>query len=93
MPIPDVQRPRRIAYVDGGNATLLGSLGWSVEFNRVAYAVCQGRTICRPRYAQRVDFLSLLAAEPASGNGGDVGENGVGTRGHTPAGTPCAPSL
>ena len=81
VPIPDVERPRRIAYVDGGNATLLGSPGWSVGFNRVAYAVCQGRTVHRPRYAQRVDFLSLLAAEPANGGGGGGdkgGEDGTG---------------
>ena len=82
VPMPDVQRPRRIAYVDGGNATLLGSPGWSVGFNRVAYAVCQGRTVHRPLYAQRVDFLSLLAAEPASG--GDAGENGKGDTGPYP---------
>ena len=81
MPIPDVQRPRRIAYVDGGNATLLGSPGWSVGFNRVAYVVCQGRTIHRPRYAQRVDFLSLLAAEPANGGGGNGDEGGEGGTG------------
>ena len=86
VPIPDMQRPRRIAYVDGGNATLLGSPGWSVGFNRVAYAVCQGRTVHRPLYAQRVDFLSLLAAEPASGSGGSgaAGENGVGDTGPYP---------
>ena len=73
MPIPDVPRPRRIAYVDGGNATLLGSPGWSVGFNRVAYAVCQGETVHKPKYVPRVDFLSLLAAEP----NGDSGENGT----------------
>ena len=84
VPIPDVQRPRRIAYVDGGNATLLGSPGWSVGFNRVAYAVCQGRTVHRPLYAQRVDFLSLLAAEPAGGEGGDAGENGKADTGPYP---------
>ena len=78
VPIPDVERPRRIAYVDGGNATLLGSPGWSVGFNRVAYAVCQGRTVHRPRYAQRVDFLSLLAAEPANGGGGSGDKGGEG---------------
>lgn len=95
VPIPDVQRPRRIAYVDGGNAALLGSPGWSAGFSRVAYAVCRGRTVHRPLYAQRVDFLSLLAAEPTNGGGGsdgDAGENGRGTRDHTPAGTHCAPS-
>lgn len=83
VPIPDVQRPRRIAYIDGGNATLLGSPWWSVGFNRVAYAVCRGRTVHRPRHAQRVDFLSLLAAEPTSG-GGDAGENGKGDTGPCP---------
>ena len=74
VPIPDVQRPRRIAYVDGGNATLLGSPGWSVGLNRVAYAVCQGETVHQPRYMPRVDFLSLLAAEP-----GDMNGTGEGT--------------
>ena len=76
VPMPDVQRPRRIAYVDGGNATLLGSPGWSVGFNRVAYAICQGRTVHTPRYAPRVDFLSLLAAEPDCDGNADA-EGGV----------------
>jgi len=91
VPIPDVQRPRRIAYVDGGNATLLGSPGWSVGFNRVAYVVCQGRTVHRPRHAQRVDFLSLLAAEPANGGGSNGDEGGEGGTGPCLAGTHCAP--
>lgn len=72
VPIPDVRRPRRIAFVDGGNAVLLGSPGWSVGFNRVAYAVCQGRTVHTPRYAPHVDFLSLLAAEPDGDGSGDA---------------------
>lgn len=57
VPMPDVQKPRRIAYVDGGNATLPGSPGWSAGFNRVAYAVCQGERVHQPRYVPRVDFL------------------------------------
>lgn len=73
VPIPDVPRPRRIAYVDGGNATLLGSPGWSVGFNRVAYAVCQGSTVHQPRHVPRVDFLSLLVAE----SNDDSDENGA----------------
>ena len=77
MPIPDVERPRRIACVDGGNATLLGSPGWSVGFNRVAYAVCQGGKVHQPRYMPRVDFLSLLAAEPEDDGDACMGAEGT----------------
>ena len=74
VPMPAAQSPRRIAYVDGGNATLLGSPGWSVGFNRVAYALCRGEKVLRPSHAQRVDFMSLLAAEPEDGGRGDSGD-------------------
>ena len=73
VPIPYTPKPRRIAYVDGGNAVLLGSPGWSIGFNRVAYTIWQGEHVQRPRCVPRVDFLSLLAAEP-----GEVGEDGDG---------------
>ena len=72
VPIHSAQSPRRIAYVDGGNAALLGSPGWSVGFNRVAYALCQETRVLRPSHSPRVDFLSLLAAEPSGG--ADKGE-------------------
>ena len=72
VPIPYTPKPRRIAYVDGGNAVLLGSPGWSIGFNRVAYTIWQGERVRRPRCVPRVDFLSLLAAEP--GDDGEVGD-------------------
>ena len=73
VPIPYTPKPRRIAYVDGGNAVLLGSPGWSIGFNRVAYTIWQGADVQRPRCVPRVDFLSLLAAEP--GEDGEVGDD------------------
>ena len=76
VPIPYTPKPRRIAYVDGGNAVLLGSPGWSIGFNRVAYTIWQGADVQRPRCVPRVDFLSLLAAEP--GEDGEVGDDGDG---------------
>ena len=75
VPIPDIERPRRIAYVDGGNATLLGSPGWSVGFNTVCYTIWHGDRRHKPRCTPRVDFLTLLAAEPDdSGNGNVEGD-------------------
>ena len=79
VPIPDVQSPRRIAYVDGGNSTLLGSPGWSVGLNRVSYTVWQGEKVVHPRHAQRVDFLSLLTAEPGGGGGNGASESDMST--------------
>ena len=75
VPIPRIARPRRIAYVDGGNATLVGTPGWSVGFNRVYYALCRGEEVLHPSCMPRVDFLSLLDAAPdtGSGNGGAAG--------------------
>ena len=75
VPIPYTPKPRRIAYVDGGNAVLLGSPGWSIGFNRVAYTIWQGERVQRPRCVPRVDFLSLLAAEPGE-DGDDDGDGG-----------------
>ena len=75
VPIPYTPKPRRIAYVDGGNAVLLGSPGWSIGFNRVAYTIWQGEHVQRPKCVPRVDFLSLLAAEPGE-DGDDDGDGG-----------------
>lgn len=88
VPIPDMPRPRRIAYVDGGNAALLGRPGWPVGLNRAAYAVCRGSTARQPRYIPRVDFLPLLAAEL---NVTDVDEQMTQCR-TSSAGMPCVHS-
>ena len=72
--IPAVERPRRTAFVDGGNATLVGTPGYSVGFNRVYYALCQGREMLQPKFLPRTDFLTLmdteLEADDSPGAGG-----------------------
>ena len=41
--IRETDRPRKVAYVDGGNAELLRATNYVVEFNRLYYTIFQGK--------------------------------------------------
>ena len=67
--IPDTDRPRRIAFVDGGNAMLAEAPSFLIGMNRVYYSVFRGDQRQRPARQPRIEFFSCVTAgarDPAS---------------------------
>ena len=67
--IPGTDRPRRIAFVDGGNATLAEAPSFLIGMNRVYCSVFQGERRRRLARPPRIEFLSCVTAggrRPAS---------------------------
>ena len=60
--IPDTDKPRRIAFVDGGNATLAEAPSFLIGMNRVYYSVFRGDQRQRPTRQPRIEFFSCVTA-------------------------------
>ena len=60
--IPGTDRPRRIAFVDGGNATLAEAPSFMIGMNRVYYSVFRGDQRQRPARQPRIEFFSCVTA-------------------------------
>jgi hypothetical protein len=63
-PIRKVDSQRKIAFVDGGNAELLGAPNFSIQLNRVYFGIFEGRQrVQAETLQQRIDFFSLTIAK------------------------------
>ena len=62
--IPDTGEPRRIAFVDGGNATLAEAPSFLIGMNRVYYSLFRGDKRQRPARQPRIEFFSCVTARP-----------------------------
>ena len=60
--IPHTDEPRRIAFVDGGNATLADAPSFMIGMNRVYYSVFRGDRRQRPARQPRIEFFSCVTA-------------------------------
>lgn len=60
--IPGTDTPRRIAFVDGGNATLAEAPSFLIGMNRVYCSVFQGSRRQRPARQPRIEFFSCVTA-------------------------------
>jgi hypothetical protein len=62
-PVHIVESKRKLAFIDGGNAELVGAPNFSIQLNRVYFNIFRGRKrindTCIP---QRVEFLSATVA-------------------------------
>ena len=58
--IKTVKTERKLAFVDGGNQTLIGAPNFSVQLNRIYFNAFEGRTRISPKaLPQRVEFFSF----------------------------------
>ena len=80
--IPDTDRPRRIAFVDGGNATLADAPSFIIGMNRVYYSVFRGDRRQRPARQPRIEFFSCMTAgaQRASQHAGAVEKGAYSAR-------------
>ena len=65
--IPDAREPRRIAFVDGGNALLAEAPAFLIGMNRVYYSLFRGSERQRPALQPRMEFFSCLTASTSAG--------------------------
>ena len=65
--IPDTAEPRRIAFVDGGNALLAEAPAFLIGMNRVYYSLFRGNERQRPALRPRMEFFSCLTAGTSAG--------------------------
>ena len=65
--IPDTAEPRRIAFVDGGNALLAEAPAFLIGMNRVYYSLFRGSERQWPALQPRMEFFSCLTASTAAG--------------------------
>ena len=65
--IPDTREPRRIAFVDGGNALLAEAPAFLIGMNRVYYSLFCGSERRRPALRPRMEFFSCLTASTSAG--------------------------
>ena len=61
--IPDTDGPRRIAFVDGGNAMLAEAPSFVIYINRVYYSMFSGRRREKPIRQPRVEFFSCMTSK------------------------------
>ena len=76
--IPDTDEPRRIAFVDGGNATLAEAPSFLVGMNRVYYSLFRGDRRQRPARPPRIEFFSCVTARPPTASPDPAGASGRG---------------
>jgi len=70
---PDSSRPKKMAFVDGGNNTLYESPDHLISLNRTSYTLFQGREAVQDRGTkQRTEFLSCVVPRVGSDGGGYV---------------------
>ena len=60
--IPGTDTPRKIAFVDGGNATLAEAPSFMIGMNRVYYSAFRGDLRQRPVRQPRIEFFSCVTA-------------------------------
>lgn len=60
--IPITGRPRRVAFVDGGNATLAEAPSFMIGMNRVYYSLFCGNRRQDPLLRPRIEFFSCVTA-------------------------------
>ena len=65
--IPDSAEPRKIAFVDGGNALLAEAPAFLIGMNRVYYSMFRGSERQRPSMRPRMEFFSCLTAGTVAG--------------------------
>ena len=65
--ILDTREPRRIAFVDGGNALLAEAPTFLIGMNRVYYSLFRGSERQRPARHPRMEFFSCLTAGTSAG--------------------------
>ena len=65
--IPDTREPRRVAFVDGGNALLAEAPTFLIGINRVYYSLFRGSERRRPALQPRMEFFSCLTAGTSAG--------------------------
>ena len=75
--LPDTDEPRRIAFVDGGNATLAEAPSFMIGMNRVYYSVFRGRWRQRPARHPRIEFFSCVTAGPSTPSTSSVAAKGA----------------
>ena len=76
--IPDTDEPRRIAFVDGGNATLAEAPSFLIGMNRVYYSLFRGDKRQRPARQPRIEFFSCVTARPPATSPDTAGASGRG---------------
>ena len=64
--IPDTDEPRRIAFVDGGNATLAEAPSFLIGMNRVYYSLFRGDQRQKPTMQPRIEFFSCVTTRPTT---------------------------
>lgn len=63
-PLKELESERRVAFVDGGNQTLLEAPNFSVQLNRIYFNFFRGRKRVLPlSLSQRIEFFSLTTAD------------------------------
>jgi len=65
--IPNTGEPRRIAFVDGGNALLAEAPAFLIGMNRVYYSLFRGGERHWPALRPRIEFFSCLTTVAAAG--------------------------
>ena len=61
--ITSINKPRRIAFVDGGDGTLRESPNFLITINRVYFSMFQGDKRVRPKSKSRVQFFSCITSD------------------------------
>ena len=69
----DTVNPRRIAFIDGGNSTLIEAPDYLIALNRVYYSIFKGNQRQSPKRNPRIEFFSYVVASVEDGaNGKEV---------------------
>ena len=62
--IKDTEKPRRIAFVDGGDGILEESPNYMIVINRVYFSIFAGKNRIRPsKIKSRIEFFSFVVSE------------------------------
>lgn len=77
--IPCTDEPRRIAFVDGGNATLGEAPSFMMGINRVYYSLFRGSLRQKPARQPRIEFFSCVTAGPSAPSVGSAADKGAYT--------------
>lgn len=62
--IKEITKPKKIAYVDGGNRELLRATNYVVELNRLYFSIFQGKERITPlKLNPRIEFFSYVVSK------------------------------
>ena len=68
--ILEVDKPKKIAYVDGGNRELLRATNYVIELNRLYFSIFQNNKRIMPLYlTPRIEFFSYVVSKIKKKNG------------------------